>query len=96
MQMIGSREASTRFGQLLNTVEKGNPIAVTRNSRKTAIMLSPEDFALLGGEARLLESKRKKMKESWENLEQLIDVMQSEAEANGLTDEVLDDIINNG
>lgn len=95
MQMIGSREASTRFGQLLSTVSKGTAITVTRNNQETAIMLSPEDFKLLGGEAQLLARKRKRMKDSWECIGQLMDEMADEAEKNGLTDEILKDIIGN-
>ena len=94
MQMIGSREASTRFGHLLSVVEKGTAVTVTRNNRETAIMLSPEDFQLLGGEAQLLTQKRQHMKESWEKLIQLTHEMQDEAEKNGMTQEILDDILN--
>jgi len=68
MQTIGSRQASNTFGNLLDTVQQGEPVKVTRNHKEVAIVLSVEDFELLGGErlrllkrSELLEAKRQEL-----------------------------------
>jgi len=65
MQTIGSRQASNTFRNLLDTVQQGEPVKVTRNQKEVAIVLSVEDYELLGGErlrllkrSELLELKR--------------------------------------
>lgn len=65
MQIIGSRQASNTFGNLLDTVQQGEPVKVTRNHKDVAVVLSVEDYELLGGEqtrlrkrSELLEQKR--------------------------------------
>lgn len=65
MQTIGSRQASNTFGNLLDTVQQGEPVKVTRNRKDVAVVLSVEDYELLGGEqarlrkrTELLEQKR--------------------------------------
>ena len=37
MQTIGSRQASNTFGNLLDTVQQGEPVKVTRNQKEVAI-----------------------------------------------------------
>jgi prevent-host-death family protein len=96
MQVIGSRQASNRFGSLLNTVQIGEPVTITRNNQKAAIMLSPLDFELLGGEKILSERRNKYLEQQKKELRASFDAMQEEAEKNGLTQEILDDIIKNG
>lgn len=96
MQMIGSRQASNRFGSLLNSVQTGEPVTITRNDRKTAVIISPIDFELLGGEKVLLERRSSYLEKQRKELLKSFDAMQEEAEKNGLTQEILDDIINNG
>lgn len=93
MQMIGSREASTRFGQLLSTVLSGTAVTVTRNNQETAIMLSPDDFQLLGGEKLLLKKKQEKLKESWERLSEVMDEIADEAKMSGFKEENLKDYL---
>lgn len=65
MQTIGSRQASNTFGNLLDTVQQGEPVKVTRNRKDVAIVISIEDYELLGGEhlrlrkrAELMEQKK--------------------------------------
>lgn len=94
MQIMGSRQASNRFGSLLNTVQEGGITTITRNNNKVAVVLSVLDFKLLGGENLLLEMRKKYMEKQREELGKTIEKMQEEAEKNGLTQEILNDIIN--
>jgi len=96
MQVIGSREASNRFGSLLNKIQTGEPVTITRNNQKTAIIISPLDFELLGGEKVLLERRSGYLEKQREALLKSFDDMQEKAEKNGLTQEILDDILKNG
>ncbi len=79
MLTLAAREAKERFGTLLDTVQS-EPVAITKNGRPTAIVLSPSEYARLGG--------------SRERIFSLMDKMQSEAEANGMTPEIFDAIMN--
>jgi len=94
MQIIGSRQASNRFGSLLNNVQEGTATTITRNNKSVAVIISLLDFQLMGGEKLLLEMRAKHMEEQREALAKTIESMQDQAEENGLTQEILDDIIN--
>jgi prevent-host-death family protein len=94
MQMIGSRQASNRFGSLLNTVQEGQATTITRNDKGVAVIISLLDFQLLGGEKSLLERRAKYMDKQREALTQTLDDMRQQSEQNGLTQEILNDIIN--
>jgi len=68
MHTIGSRQASNTFGNLLDKVQYGDPVKVTRNNKDVAVVLSIEDYELLGGErlrllkrTELLEQKRQEL-----------------------------------
>lgn len=93
MQTIGSRQASNRFGNLLNTVQEGNAISITRNGNSVAVILSSLDFQLLGGEKYLLEMRAKYLEQRRKELEETIESIQEEAQKNGLTEEILSDIL---
>ncbi len=94
MQIIGSRQASNRFGSLLNNVQEGDVTTITRNNKSVAVIISLLDFQLMGGEKVLLEMRAKHMEEQREELAKTIESMQNQAKENGLTQEILDDIIN--
>jgi prevent-host-death family protein len=94
MQIIGSRQASNRFGSLLNNVQEGSVTTITRNNKSVAVIISLLDFQLMGGEKALLEMRAKHMEEQREALAKTIESMQNQADENGLTQEILDDIIN--
>lgn len=79
MRTIASREAKDRFGALLDSVQN-EPVTILKNGRPTAIVLSPTEYARLGG--------------SRERIFSLVDQMQQEAKSNGLTQDILDDILN--
>jgi prevent-host-death family protein len=94
MQMIGSRQASNRFGSLLNNVQEGRATTITRNNKSVAVIISLLDFQLMGGEQLLLEMRAKYMEKQREALGETIKSMQDQAEKNGLTQDILNDIIN--
>ena len=79
MKTLASREAKERFGALLDTVQS-EPVTILKNGRPTAIVMSPAEYARLGG--------------SRERIFSLLDQMQKEAAASGLTQDMLNTIIN--
>ncbi len=95
MQIVNTRQASNQLRTLLNVIQEGNTITVTRDSRNVAILLSPRDFQLLGGEEKLNQLRVESMKKNREELKKAFNDIREEAQANGLTQEILDDILNN-
>lgn len=94
MQTIGSRQASNRFGNLINTVQKGNTVKITRNSSEVAIIISPLDFELLGGEEKMLQRRYESIEKQRNKLGNTLKDLRKEAKESGLTQEILNDIIN--
>jgi len=79
MKIVSAIDAKNRFGQLLEAARR-EPVTVTKKGRPAAVMLSIEDYERMRGAARagLLESVRR---------------MQKEAAEQGLTEEVLDELL---
>jgi len=94
MQIVGSRQASNRFGTLLNTVQEGNTVKITRNNSEVAIIISPADFELLGGEEKMLQMRYNNIEEKRKKLGNTLKELREEAKNTGLTQEILDEIIN--
>lgn len=46
MQIITANEAKTRFGELIDRVQR-EPVRVTQRNRVVGVMVSPEDFAAM-------------------------------------------------
>jgi len=46
MQTITANEAKTRFGELIDRVQR-EPVRVTRHNRVVGVMVSPEDYAAM-------------------------------------------------
>ena len=82
MKEIAARDAKNRFDQLLDGVQRA-PVRVTRNGRGIAVMLSVEQYERLRGVA-------------WDRLSSAMDAMAKEAEANGLTDAKLAELLVHG
>ncbi len=79
MKTLAAREAKDHFGAMLDSVQN-EPVTILKNGRPTAVVLSPAEYARMGGaQARILS---------------LMDQMAKEAEASGLTPEILQSIIN--
>lgn len=93
MQMMDTRQASEQLRVLLNVIQEGNTIAVTRDNREVAVLLSPRDFQLLGGEEKLNQLRTEAIQKNREELTQAFNAMRKEAQKNALTQEILDDII---
>lgn len=94
MQSIGARQASNQFGTMLDKVWRGEPFKITRNKRDTAVILSMRDFEMLGGETFLLHKRAEVMQQERQQLLASLNALRSEAEQNGLTENVLEDILN--
>ena len=94
MQSIGARQASNQFGSVLDKVWQVNVHIITRNKRDTAVILSMRDFEMLGGEVFLLRRRAEAMQQERQQLLASLDALRSEAEQSGLTESVLEDILN--
>lgn len=79
MREIAARDAKNRFGQLLDAAQRA-PVRVTKNGRGIAVMLSVEQYERLCGVA-------------WDRLTSAMDAMAKEAEASGLTDAKLAEVL---
>ena len=79
MNEITAREATNRFGELLDVAQR-SPVRITRNGRAVTVMLSMQLYDQLRGSA-------------WEGLTSTMDAMGEEASARGLTDDRLDALL---
>lgn len=79
MRTFTANEAKTRFGELLDRVQR-EPVRITRHNREVGVMVSPEDYAA--------------MREFFANrLAQTMQNTARKAEDNGLTEEVLQQLL---
>lgn len=74
MKTLGAREAKENFGTLIDTVQR-EPVTILKNGRPTAVVVSTEDYARMGGSRQRILDLQKQMAE--------------QAEANGLTADIL-------
>jgi len=88
MQIINTHQASNQLRTLLNVIQEGNAITVTRDNRNVAIQL-------LGGEEKLNQLRVESMKKNREELKKAFNDIREEFQGNGLAQEILDDILNN-
>ena len=79
MQTVTANEAKTRFGELIDRVQR-EPIQVTRRNRVVGVMVSAEDYHAM--RAFYADRLRHTLKES-----------AAEAAAKGLTDEKLEQLL---
>ena len=79
MQTYTANEAKTRFGEMLDRVQR-EPVQVTRHDRVVGVMVSAEDYEAM----RQFYSER---------LIQALKVSAAEARANGLTEEKLAELL---
>lgn len=79
MQTITANEAKTRFGEMLDRVQR-EPVQVTRHNRVVGVMVSAEDYAAM---QRFYADR----------LIRLMDETGRRAEANGLTEEKLAELL---
>jgi len=79
MQTFTANEAKTRFGELIDRVQR-EPIQVTRRNRVVGVMVSAEDYQ--GMRAFYVDRLQRTMRETAEH-----------AAAKGLTDEKLEQLL---
>lgn len=80
MKTYASREAKNHFGSMLDDAQR-EPVTITRKGRPVAIVLSLEEYNESTGGIQARFSRT-------------IEKLRQEAEDNGLTDDVLDQILN--
>ncbi len=78
MKTFGAREAKENFGMLIDTVQR-EPVTILKNGRPSAVVVSPEDYARMGGSRQRILDLQKQMAE--------------QAEASGLTVDLLASIL---
>jgi len=74
MKTLGAREAKENFGTLIDTVQR-EPVTILKNGRPSAVVVSTEDYARMGGSRQRILDLQKQIAE--------------QAEANGLTADIL-------
>jgi len=79
MQTVTANEAKTRFGELIDRVQR-EPVQVTRHNRVVSVMVSAEDYQ--GMRAFYVDRLQRSMQE-----------IAGHAAANGLTDETLQQLL---
>ena len=79
MQVTTARDAKNRFGQLLDSAQRG-PVSITKNGRVVTVMLSIEQYRRLRGAA-------------WDRLTRAMDTTSAEAASTGLTDNTLEALL---
>ena len=80
MKTFSALDAKNRFGQLLDAAQR-EPVTITKQGRPAAVMLSVGDYERIRGAAR-------------HRLLATIEQTQREAATAGMTEEVLDQLLN--
>lgn len=79
MQTLSATEAKQKFAALLDTAQR-EPVRIQRHDRDIAVLVSAEEFKRLTGDR-------------WAEFNRLADLAAAQAEANGLTAEILAEIL---
>lgn len=79
MTTISATQAKQRFAELLDAAQRG-PIRIQRHERDVAVVLSAEEYAQLN-------------RDRWAEFNRLSAIAAGQAKANGLTKEILTDIL---
>ena len=79
MQTISATEAKQKFDALLDTAQR-EPVRIQRHDRDIAVLVSAEEFKRMSGN-------------QWAEFNRLADLAAAQAEANGLTPEILAEIL---
>jgi antitoxin Phd len=79
MATISATEAKQRFAQLLDTAQR-EPVHIQRHERDVAVLVSATEY-------------EKMIQERWREFDRLSALAAAEAQANGLTEEKLQEIL---
>lgn len=79
MRRIPATAAKDQFGEILSRVQT-EPVEITKRGKIVAIMLSPSQYQNMGGDRARLRA--------------VIKDIQAQARANGLTPEILSELLN--
>jgi len=79
MQTISATEAKQKFAALLDAAQR-EPVRIQRHDRDIAVVLSAEEFKRMSGN-------------QWAEFDRLADLAAAQAKANGLTPEILAEIL---
>jgi len=79
MQTISATEAKQKFAALLDAAHR-EPVRIQRHDRDIAVVLSAEEFKRMSGN-------------QWAEFDRLADLAAAQAKANGLTPEILAEIL---
>lgn len=80
MQTYPAKQAKNKFGEMIDNAQR-EPIKITRNNRPVAFVLSAKEYEELDAIRRA-------------NALALLDSIQDDAENSGLTQDTLNDIVN--
>ncbi|MEP7352797.1 MAG: type II toxin-antitoxin system Phd/YefM family antitoxin [Acidobacteriota bacterium] len=79
MQTISATEAKQRFAAVIDAAQQG-PVMIRRQNRDVAVIISPQQYA------RIREHNLAELNRVWAEIA-------AQAEANGLTEEILQEIL---
>ena len=79
MRQIPATQAKDQFGNIISTIQR-EPVEITKRGQPVAIILSPAQFKEMGGDRAHLRA--------------VIKDIQAQAKANGLTPELLAELLN--
>jgi prevent-host-death family protein len=79
MQTISATEAKQKFAALLDLSQR-EPVVIQRHDRAVAVLISAEEYERIRGDR-------------WAEFNRLADLAAAQAEANGLTPEILAEIL---
>ena len=79
MRQVPATQAKDQFGTIISTIQR-EPVEITKRGQPVAIILSPAQFEEMGGHRAHLRA--------------VIKDIQAQAKANGLTQEIFAEILN--
>ena len=79
MKTVSATEAKQNFAEIIDTAQR-EPVRIRRHNRDLAVVISAEEYARLN-------------KNRWAEFDRLSAIASAEAKANGLTEEILAEIL---
>jgi prevent-host-death family protein len=79
MTEISATEAKQKFAALLDAAQRG-PVLIRRHDRQVAVLVSAEEYETM-------------VRDRWREFDRLSALASEQAQANGLTEEILQDIL---